>query len=132
MKHNPLNLSVDNQITPQPKKATYRCPVLRVYGSVNKLTTGSAGSITDGNGMPHTMSDRSTKQNIVCIGKHPCDIGLYLFDYKPEYRDACGHGKQFGVMADEVERVIPEAVFIHPNGYKMVNYAMLGISRNLH
>ena len=48
------------------------------------------------------------------------------------YRDAWGHGRQFGVMADEVERAMPEAVSVHPDGYKMVNYAMLGISRNLH
>jgi hypothetical protein len=59
-------------------------------------------------------------------------MGLYLFDYKPEFRDTCGHGRQFGVMADEVEQVMPEAVSVHPNGYKMVDYAILGISRNLH
>jgi hypothetical protein len=35
-------------------------------------------------------------------------------------------------MADEVEQVMPEAVSVHPDGYKMVNYAMLGISRVLH
>jgi hypothetical protein len=35
-------------------------------------------------------------------------------------------------MADEVEKVMPEAVSVHPNGYKMVDYAMLGISRSLH
>lgn len=74
------------------------------------------------------VSDPMTKINIVRIGKHPLGIGLYLFDYKPEYRDLYGHGRQFGVMADEVETVMPEAVSIHPNGYKMVNYALLGIS----
>ena len=30
-------------------------------------------------------------------------------------------------MADEVESVMPEAVCMHPNGYKMVAYAMVGI-----
>jgi len=36
-------------------------------------------------------------------------------------------GKQIGVMAQEVEKVIPEAVAIMPNGFKAVNYAMLGV-----
>jgi hypothetical protein len=29
-------------------------------------------------------------------------------------------------MADEVEKIMPEAVLIHPTGYKMVNYSMIG------
>ena len=78
------------------------------------------------------MSTRGIKENIVRIGCHLYGICLYLFDYKPEYRDTWGHGRQFGVMADEVEKIMPEAVSVHPDGYKMVNYAMLGISRNLH
>ena len=38
---------------------------------------------------------------------------------------ACGHGGHFGVMADEVERIVPEAVSVHPNGYRQVDYASL-------
>jgi hypothetical protein len=78
------------------------------------------------------LSERQTKSNIIRVGSHPLGFGLYLFDYKPAFRDEWGHGRQFGVMADEVEKVMPEAVVIHPDGYKMVNYAMLGIRRNLH
>ncbi len=36
-------------------------------------------------------------------------------------------GRQFGVMADEVEAVLPQAVVMHPDGYKRVDYALLGI-----
>jgi hypothetical protein len=32
-----------------------------------------------------------------------------------------------GVMADEVEEIMPEAVVMHPTGFKMVNYSMLGL-----
>jgi len=74
-------------------------------------------------------SDRAAKENIVLIGTHPLGIGLYLFDYKPAYRQTWGCGRQFGVMADEVEGVMPEAVSIHADGHKLVDYAMLGISR---
>jgi len=75
-------------------------------------------------------SDRLTKESIVRIGRHPLGIGLYLFDYKPEFRDLHGHGRQFGVMADEVEAVMPCAVSVHPHGYKVVDYAMLGVRRS--
>jgi len=75
-----------------------------------------------------TMSDRSLKQNIVQVGEHPIGFGLYLFDYKPEFV-GFGVGRQFGVMADEVERFVPEAVTVGAHGYRSVNYARLGITR---
>ena len=86
------------------------------------------GQMTRG-GMMGMMSDRRLKENIVRIGTHLLGFGLYLFDYKPEYRGVCGDRRQFGVMADEVETVMPSAVAMHPEGHKTVNYAMLGISR---
>ena len=116
------------------KKAVYSTPRLQIYGSVTTLTQGNTGSLFDGSSSqprPAAGSDRAIKDNIVRIGTHPLGIGLYLFDYKPEHRDAWGHGRQFGVMADEVEVVIPGAVSMDPNGYKVVSYAMLGISRTL-
>jgi len=79
--------------------------------------------------MPHTPSDRLIKENIVRIGTHWLGIGLYLFNYKPEYREKCGQGRQLGVMADEVETVMPSAVLNHPDGYLIVNYSMLGLNR---
>ena len=116
------------------KRKQYKRPSLREYGSVKSLTAGG-NSLTNESGAGGgterrpTGSDRSIKENIVQIGVHPLGIGLYLFDYKLEYREAGDHGRQFGVMADEVQAVRPEAVSMHPDGYKMVNYAMLGISR---
>jgi hypothetical protein len=57
------------------------------------------------------------KSNIVRVGTHPLGIGVYEYDIFGE--------RQRGVMADEVENVLPEAVITRPNGYKMVNYGML-------
>ena len=73
------------------------------------------------------MSDRRTKENIARIGSHPLGMGLYLFDYKPQYREQCGSGRQFGVMADEVEAIVPEAVSMGEDGFKRVDYGMLGV-----
>jgi len=64
------------------------------------------------------MSDRRLKSNIERIGTHKLGIGIYEYDIFGE--------RQQGVMADEVEKVMPEAVLMHPSGYKMVNYGLLG------
>lgn len=109
------------------KKAPYQAPVLRVYGAVSQLTAGQGNSPVDGSSGMGMTSDRAAKENIVRIGNHPLGIGLYLFDYKPAYRETAGFGRQFGVMADEVEAVLPRAVVMHPDGYKMVDYTLLGI-----
>ena len=62
-------------------------------------------------------SDRRLKSNIERIGTHKLGIGLYEYDIFG--------GRQQGVMADEVEKVMPEAIVMHPSGYKMVNYGLL-------
>jgi len=115
------------------KRKHYKRPDVQEYGSVRDLTAAGGTSGNEGQGRSRaTGSDRSIKENIIQIGTHPMGIGLYLFDYKPEFRDACGHDRQFGVMADEVETVMPEAVSRHAGGYKMVDYGLLGIARTRH
>lgn len=63
------------------------------------------------------FSDRRLKSNIVRTGTHPLGIGLYEYDIFGE--------RQRGVMADEVEAVLPSAVSTHPSGFKMVDYSQL-------
>lgn len=114
-------------------KRPYEAPSLTVFGSVRDLTRTGTGSGADGGsaGMSMTAgktSDPALKENVVRVGEHPAGIGLYLFDYKAEVRDRCGHGRMFGVMADEVEQVMPEAVSVADNGFRQVDYAMLGIT----
>jgi hypothetical protein len=121
--------------TPTPASSVrkpYQRPGLKEFGKLHLRTQGSGGNGQDGAGTMTMQSDRRAKENIVRIGDHPAGVGLYLFDYKPEFRDAWGHGRQMGVMADEVERVMPRAVSVQPDGYKVVDYAMLGISRTRH
>ncbi len=79
-----------------------------------------------------TCSERRVKENIVRIGDHPLGFGIYLFDYRPEFRAQWGQGRRFGVMIDEVERVMPEAVSMHPDGYKRVDHSLLGIHQYAH
>jgi len=71
------------------------------------------------------MSDIRTKENIKPIGWLPNGLPVYEYEYKPEWKAEAGHGKFIGVMAQEVEQVMPEAVITRPDGYKMVNYGVL-------
>lgn len=120
----------DEKNVTEIRKLPYSCPALQIYGSVSRLTQGAAGSLQDG--FTTKTSDPSVKENIVRIGVHPLGIGLYLFDYRPEHRESWGRGRQFGVMADEVEAVMPAAVSTGADGYKRVDYGLLGISHAVH
>ena len=63
-------------------------------------------------------SDRRLKRDIEQIGMHPAGVPLYSFRYLND------DIPRIGVMADEVERVMPQAVG-ERGGFKTVNYAML-------
>lgn len=66
------------------------------------------------------ISDRRLKKNIKRVGELKNGIPTYEFSYI--WEDALRHG----VMADEVARIIPEAVMTMPSGYQAVRYDLLG------
>lgn len=69
--------------------------------------------------MAAMLSDRRLKKNVRQIGIHArVPIPVYEYDYLWGER-------AIGVMADELEAVMPEAVLTLPNGYKAVDYARL-------
>jgi hypothetical protein len=70
-------------------------------------------------------SDIRLKENIKSVGYLKNGLPVYEYEFKPEYKHIGGEGKHIGVMAQEVEKVMPEAVIEHPDGYKMVNYGAL-------
>jgi hypothetical protein len=70
-------------------------------------------------------SDERLKTDIKKIGSFDNGLNIYSYHYKDGYD--LPEGKQVGVMAQEVEKIIPEAVVEMPNGFKGVNYAMLGV-----
>jgi len=63
------------------------------------------------------MSDRRLKKDIVFL-ENIDGFNIYSFKYIWDEKE------QIGVMADEVEKILPEAVKT-VRGYKMVNYGML-------
>ena len=68
-------------------------------------------------------SDIRLKKNVVKVCKSK-GFNLYDFEYKNK---TFGEGRYRGVMAQEVEKIIPKAVMINRNGYKFVNYNMIGL-----
>ena len=70
-----------------------------------------------------SLSDIRTKENIERVGTHYLNhLPIYEFNYIhiPDKRFR-------GVMAQDVEKVYPDAVETMHDGIKMVNYAMLGM-----
>lgn len=88
-----------------------------LYGLGGAAVGGAAMSA--GTWMPYlaAMSDRRLKSNILRVGTHPLGIGIYEYDIFGR--------RETGVMADEVEKVKPEATGPMPNGYKGVRYDLL-------
>jgi len=98
--------------------------------SGGNLDGGMAGAGSSGGlfgGISSWFSDIRTKQNIKLIGALANGLNIYEYEYKPEFKDhkLAGHGKFIGVMAQEVEKVIPHAVTTLEDGYKVVNYGAL-------
>ena len=66
-------------------------------------------------------SDRRLKENIKKLGESPSGLGIYKFNY-------IGNTKKYiGAMADDVMKVVPEAVSTMTNGFLGVNYNLIDV-----
>ena len=92
-----------------------------LLGNQNNITTPSNAPYTPSTSIMGDQmfpSDRRLKTNIVKIGQYLNGLNKYSWTY------LWGENST-GAMADEVEKLIPEAVKVF-YGYKHVNYALLG------
>ena len=83
----------------------------------NAVTPAGSGNASPGIDLS-SYSDRRLKTNIVKIGQYLNGLNKYSWTY------LWGENST-GAMADEVEKLIPEAIGMRL-GYKTVNYALLG------
>ena len=83
----------------------------------NAMTQGLFGLAGTAAMFAPKFSDRRLKSNIVQIGTHPLGIGIYEYDIFGN--------RERGVMADEVVKVMPDAIVPHESGFMMVNYGKL-------
>ena len=95
----------------------------QTYINTNDSLLGDLGGILGGGAAAYTaFSDRRLKENIKEVA---VDQRTSLTLYEFNYIDRPGT-TYVGVMADEVERIYPEAV-VEVDGYLTVNYDILGI-----
>ena len=67
-------------------------------------------------------SDLRLKHDIVLLGHLDDGLGFYRFTYNG------GHQAYVGVMAQEVQKILPEAVVRGPDGYLRVDYDKLNVT----
>jgi hypothetical protein len=93
-------------------------------GTTNIATlTGTGTFSTSGDVIAFSTSDKNLKDNITPIS-NPIEkiqkIGGYEFDWNDKQDVYEGH--DIGVIAQEIEEVLPELVQTRDNGYKAVKY----------
>ncbi len=91
----------------------------------NATSAGGLGSLLGtGIGAYAALSDERVKTNVKQIGVLNNGIKLYTFEYKDAYK-MFGTGTQVGCIAQDVEKIMPEAVGETADGIKYVNYSMV-------
>jgi hypothetical protein len=94
--------------------------------AANAANAGFWSGLISG-GAKIAASDLRLKENIKKVGVLPSGLNLYSYEYKSEYKDRpnTGHGTFIGVMAQEAEQVIPEAVSFDADGFRQVDYSLI-------
>jgi hypothetical protein len=78
---------------------------------------GSIASIAKG------FSDIRLKKDIKRVGKLPNGLNIYTWEWTEEAKLLVNKQPTMGVIAQEVQEVLPEAVAVHSDGYLMVDYS---------
>ena len=98
---------------------------LAAYNAQQAARSGFMGGLMSLGGSlgAAAISDIRLKKDIKKVGKLRDGINIYSFKYI-NHKDL-PKGEHIGVMAQEVEKVIPEAVITMADGYKAVDYALI-------
>jgi len=107
-----------------------RLGLAELYGGMFTGAGSLVGGLTSTTGsligdLINKYSDVSLKTNIEPVGKLPNGINLYTWDWNEEGKRIAGDAPTYGVIAQEVQEVAPEAVTRGDHGYLMVNYSKL-------
>ena len=76
-------------------------------------------------GTAASFSDVRLKNEITFVGKLENGIKIYKWKWNEKGKELAGDQVEFGVLAQEVQKIVPEAVKRGPDGYLMVNYGAL-------
>jgi hypothetical protein len=98
----------------------------KINGNLLITNTLSASAIScSGDIIAFSTSDERLKRHIVPLNNNLEKLDLinaYSFEWKPE---SGRRGVDVGILAQEIEKIIPEAVITRGNGYKAVDYEKL-------
>ncbi len=101
-------------VTPTPTTTTEtKTPGLFDYLTLGAQTYGAV------------KSDVNLKDDIVKVGELSDKVGLYKWKWNSIAKKLGINTPEYGVLAQEVERVLPEAVSIDYDGFKQVRYDMV-------
>ena len=81
--------------------------------------------IAEGAGTAVAASDARLKKNIKKVGKLPNGLGVYIWEWKDIAKAVDGAKMTIGVIAQEVQKIMPEAIVVDKTGYLKVNYGMV-------
>jgi hypothetical protein len=84
-------------------------------GPLSALSLAAKGAAGGSSGFGAIVSDRRLKRDVMRIGQRADGLPLYAFRYLWD------RAVRFGVMAQDVLKVKPEAVILHPTGFMLVN-----------
>ena len=88
-------------------------------GGFGSFLGGAGASTAAANAALLPLSDVRLKENINHVDTLPHGIKLYTSDWI----DDSINDPTFGVLAQEVAEVVPDAIHTHPSGYLMVDYS---------
>jgi hypothetical protein len=100
------------------QEQAYPFQVAQFLANIAASTGALSGSTTTTTQPTSFWSDRRLKHDIKRIGKTDDGLPIYSFKYKGDDSEQT----HVGFMADEVEKVNPDAVNTEPSGYKSVDY----------
>ena len=92
-----------------------------VFSPVSNNQGGTTNMIAQ---LLSSISDARLKTNIKKVDEVD-GINLYTWDWTEEGKQKSNNTMTFGVLAQEVQQVMPSAVTEHANGYLMVDYSQL-------
>ena len=118
-----LGITGVTSITNTTQSTSITTGALKVSGGVGIAKTLNVGEDV----VAYASSDRRLKDNILPIEnslQKINQIGGYSFEWNVEKQNIYS-GKDYGVIAQEIEQILPELVDTRENGYKAVKYDRL-------
>lgn len=101
--------------------------IMETYGGMGKADIAAQAASSPWSGLGQMVgmigsaaikpSDRRLKVHVVKVGELPSGLSVYEYEY------IWGGPRQRGVMAQEVQHIIPEAVIQDADGYLSVDYS---------